>query len=240
MGVDNSSVRWKRSEVFSAGVYRFTVTADDGVRLYIDGQLKIDKWLFQAPTTYTAEVFLSGGEHQIRLEYFEGGGGAVAQLSWETLAGSECYADVVSDHWKGEYYGNTNLTGNPLMIRDDGAPFLNFDIGPGSPGAACGLGADNFSTRWTRWVNFTIGLYRFTVTGDDGVRLYIDGQLKIDKWLNQAPTTYTAEGRLTGGEQQIRLEYIEGGGGAVAQFAGEALAGAECYADVVAGEEEES
>jgi len=50
------------------------------------------------------------------------------------------------------------------MIRDDGDGPLNFDVGDGSPGAACGLGADTFSVRWTRYVSFAPGTYRFTVT----------------------------------------------------------------------------
>ena len=71
--------------------------------------------------------------------------------------------------------------------RITAAAFLNFDFGTGSPGAACGLSAEYFSARWTRTVNFGAGLYRFSVTGDDGVRVYVGGQLKIDKWLLQAP-----------------------------------------------------
>ena len=37
---------------FAPGDYEFAVTADDGVRLYVDGVRVIDKWIDQAPTTY--------------------------------------------------------------------------------------------------------------------------------------------------------------------------------------------
>jgi len=233
LGADNFSARWTQKVNLETAAYRFTVTGDDGVRLYIDGQLKIDKWFLQGPTTYTVDVFLRTGEHEIRLEYFEGGGGAVAQVSWETLVGVTCYTDFIPpDHWRGEYFGNTTLKDNPLMTRDEGTGFLNFDFGDGSPNSTCGLGADNFSARWSRWVNFTAGPYRFTVTGDDGVRLYIDGQLKIDKWFLHGPTTYTANVLLTTGLHEVRLEYFEGSGGAVAKLSWETLAGSECFADV--------
>jgi subtilisin family serine protease len=231
LGADNFSARWTRRVNFPIGLYRFTVTGDDGVRLYIDGQLKIDKWLIQAPATYTADVFLTTGDHDVKLEYFEGGGGAVARLSWENLA-SNCYADVPSDHWKGEYFNNTNLTGDPMIVRDDGASVLIFDVGDGSPGAACGVGADNFSARWTRSAYFTTGIYRFYVTGDDGVRLYIDGQLKIDKWLFQAPTTYTAEVFLPEGSHEIKLEYFEGGGVAQAVLSWVTVDAGNCFASI--------
>jgi hypothetical protein len=47
------------------------------VRLYVDGQLRIDKWVIQAATTYTAEAPLSAGNHKVKLEYFENGDNAV-------------------------------------------------------------------------------------------------------------------------------------------------------------------
>jgi hypothetical protein len=85
LGVDNFSARWTRTVNLAAGVYRFTVTGDDGVRLYVDGQLKIDRWTEQPPTTYTVDVLLFGGNHELRLEYFELGGGAVARVSWQKI-----------------------------------------------------------------------------------------------------------------------------------------------------------
>jgi hypothetical protein len=104
------------------------------------------------------------------------------------------------------------------MVRYDGEGFLNFDWASGSPGPSCGLGADNFSVRWTRNVYFDEGTYRFTVTSDDGVRLYIDGALKLQKWLDQGSTTYTVNVPLSGGDHDIKLEYYENGGDAVAKL----------------------
>src|SRR5262249_11330417 len=82
----NFSTRWTRTVGFSAGTYRFTATGDDGIRLYVDGQLKIDKWVDQAPTTYTADVALSAGNHDLKFEFYENGGGAVARLSWALIS----------------------------------------------------------------------------------------------------------------------------------------------------------
>jgi hypothetical protein len=74
------------------GIYRFSVTGDDGVKLYIDGQVKIDKWFTQG--TYTADATLSAAPHEIKLEYFEGGGPGVARLSWTLVTGLSCLPDV--------------------------------------------------------------------------------------------------------------------------------------------------
>jgi PA14 domain/Fibronectin type III domain len=99
------------------------------------------------------------------------------------------------------------------MVRNDGIGFLNFDWGLGGPDSDCLLGVDNFSARWTRKVNFVdTGKYRFTVIGDDGVRLWVGGLLKIDQWIFQAPTTYKADVDLIASNHDLKLEYFEGGG----------------------------
>lgn len=138
-----------------------------------------------------------------------GGGGA--------SCGSTCVASVASDRWRGEYFANTSLAGAPSMVRDDGAGTINFNWGNGGPGT-CGVGSDNFSVRWTRTFHFTGGTWRFTTTTDDGVRLYVDGALVIDRWIDQGPTTYTANVTLAPGNHTIVFAYYEKGGGAVAQL----------------------
>ena len=80
--VDNFSARWTGSPTFSAGSYTFTVRADDGVRLFLDGTLIIDGWKDQPATTYTTTRALSTGPHQIKIEYYERGGDAVIQVAW--------------------------------------------------------------------------------------------------------------------------------------------------------------
>ena len=47
--------------------------------------------------------------------------------------------------WRGDYYPNKDLTGNPRLFRNDTA--LNFNWGTGPP--AAGLPADRFSVRWS-------------------------------------------------------------------------------------------
>ena len=64
------------------------------------------------------------------------------------------------------------------MVRNDQA--INFDWGYDAPVA--GLAADEFSVRWTRTVNFAAGYYRISVRADDGVRLWLDDGLLIDRW----------------------------------------------------------
>ncbi|MEX0621393.1 MAG: PA14 domain-containing protein [Candidatus Woykebacteria bacterium] len=73
IGADTFMARWTKTEDISqAGNYTFTLRSDDGSRLYIDGNLLIDAWYNQSgATTHTATVFLSSGDHDIKIEYYE-------------------------------------------------------------------------------------------------------------------------------------------------------------------------
>jgi len=78
------------------------------VRLYIDGQLKVDQWVNQPATTYNVNVNLPAGNHEIRLEYYQYDLTAQARLAWAILDPA-CSQTVAADHWKGEYFNNMNL-----------------------------------------------------------------------------------------------------------------------------------
>lgn len=203
---DHFSVRWTRSEYFSEGDYRFYVTTDDGARLWVDGQLLIDRWYNQAATTYNALMSLSAGTHFLRLEYYEDGGDAVIQCWWEP--------GVSFPDWKAEYFNNISLSGWPVLQRND--PQIDFDWGVHSPGP--GVDSDNWSVRWTRTQYFDAGTYRFTATVDDGVRLWVDGYLVIDEWWEHPVRSFSGDIALTAGNHSLKVEYYERGGYAVAKL----------------------
>lgn len=117
---------------------------------------------------------------------------------------------VITD-WQGEYYGNPNLNGAPALVRNDVT--VSFNWGNGAP--AAGLPADGFSARWTRSLSFPAGLYRFWLTVDDGVRVWVDHNLVLDQWHDGSPTTYVAEVKLSEGKHHLRIEYYERSGGAL-------------------------
>ncbi|MBL8343342.1 MAG: DUF1929 domain-containing protein, partial [Rubrivivax sp.] len=113
----------------------------------------------------------------------------------------------------GSYYGNTSLSGAPLVTRIEA---VNFDWGTGRGGI--GVPADNFSARWIGTITVpTTGSYRFRTNSDDGVRLWINGTQIINAWRDQSPTNNTSGTiSLTAGQRvPVTLEYYERGGGAV-------------------------
>lgn len=202
---DQFSVRWTRNQTFEPGRYRFTVIADDGARLWVNGQLLVNQWHDSNSGTYFAEIDLSGGAVPLQMEYYENVGGAVARLGWEKLSGSG------STKWRGEYFNNKNLSGSPVLVRDDAN--VNFNWGSGSPASGV-VNADHFSVRWTRSLRFTPGRYRFTVTSDDGVRVWVNNQQIINAWTDHTSQTFNGEIDLSGGSVPVRVEYYENTGGA--------------------------
>jgi len=93
VGSDNSAALWDGFITVPATAdYRFTTRSDDGSVLYIDGQLVVSNNAFQAPTNISGQVSLSAGLHSIRIGYYEGGGGATMQVSWEQLNGTAPFA----------------------------------------------------------------------------------------------------------------------------------------------------
>lgn len=79
---DQFSARWDTSVTVSgAGNYVFSATADDGIRVWVDGSLIIDQWAEHSAATYSATRYLGAGTHSVRVEYFQNYGDAVAIVS---------------------------------------------------------------------------------------------------------------------------------------------------------------
>jgi len=82
---DNFSVQWTQTANLPASTYRFTATADDGMRVWVDNVLIIDAWYDSQVRTITADVFLGAGNHTIVVQYYEAGGVAVAMMTYVSL-----------------------------------------------------------------------------------------------------------------------------------------------------------
>ncbi len=115
------------------------------------------------------------------------------------------------DSWRGEYFDNPHLAGEPAQVRFD--PNLEFNWILDSP-APTVVPADNFSARWTRRFDFGDGGdFRFFAEVDDGIKIYVDGRVVLDDWHNFAPVTYQADMRgLSPGLHTVTVEYFESGG----------------------------
>ncbi|HOT91755.1 MAG TPA: PA14 domain-containing protein [Anaerolineae bacterium] len=199
---DNFSARWTRTLTFEAATYRFRLLVDDGARLWIDDQIIVDEWRDGAEREQVVEMPMVAGEHKVRVEYYEAGGQARLRLTWEKI--SQAFPD-----WKAEYWNNATLTGNPVFIRNDPKIDFNWQYNAPTPG----LPVDNFSARWTRSMDMTAGMYRFSAIADDGVRIFVDDAKILDEWhISQGDRTYAVNVTLGTGRHTLRVEYYENGG----------------------------
>jgi uncharacterized protein YgiM (DUF1202 family) len=114
-------------------------------------------------------------------------------------------AGAQTGSWTATFYNNENLNGDPVLTRFDATPSDNW--GAGSP--APQVNADSWSARWTRTRFFDGGLYRFTVQADDGVRVFVDGDLIINEWHLATGETYNADVSLSEGQHTVTVEYFE-------------------------------
>jgi hypothetical protein len=115
----------------------------------------------------------------------------------------------------GQYFDNMDFTNLKLTRTDIN---INFNWGNGSPVST--MGADQFSVRWTGQVQALYSeTYTFYTNSDDGVRLWVNGQEIINNWTDHAPTENSGSISLAAGQKyDIKMEYYENGGGAVAML----------------------
>ena len=194
-----------------SGTYRFTVRSDDGARLWVNGQQVINQWQEQGSTTVTGDISLNSGSVPVTLEYFDQGGTGAISLSWSKISSAvvvqptQSSTQTITD-WKGEYFNNINLSGSPVVTRND--VNLNFNWGSSSPVPNV-VNHDLFSVRWTRSVNLARGNYAFQMIGDDGVRVWVNDQLIVDHWTTARGEAINANVFVSGGSTSIRVEYFE-------------------------------
>ena len=114
---------------------------------------------------------------------------------------------------RGEYHNNTTLS-DLALVRTD--PAINFNWGSGSPSGS--IAPDTFSIRWTGFVEAKYSEeYTFHATTDDGVRVWVNGQQIIDRWVVQSSTTTTGKINLVAGvKNEIVVDYFDNTGGALA------------------------
>lgn len=223
LDTDNFAVQWTRAINFQGGLYRFTITADDGARLWVDGKLVLDAWDGPPGSTHEVELVLTPGQHLITVDYFEATGRATIMFNFKRLGAAPVAPTtpaptapgtgqpLPTTAWLGEYFGNQTLEGAPVVTRID--EHIGFEWGLGSP--VGGIPENHFSVRWTRQAHFYYDNYAFCAMSDDGVRIYVDDVLVLDEWHGSNGQSYCAEADLREGMHTVKVEYYEDGGEAL-------------------------
>lgn len=209
---DNFSARYSTVKRIPAGDYIIRTKSDDGVKVFIDGNLVLDRWndgyredsvqvsIKDKPNSNDANA------HTIEVQYRDVG--SSSNIDFSILPKEEVSA---TESWVGYVYPNKNLEGNPVVIGGAGAEQiyekLDINWGEGSPSPM--IPNDNFSAKFYKRANFEEGIYQFSLNGDDGFKLYVDGDLKINSW-KEGPNTANASVYIPAGQHEILVEYYEG------------------------------
>lgn len=121
--------------------------------------------------------------------------------------------------WRGYVYDNINFTDYKGFVTEGSAGSPNFDQNFGGDNInystnGCSVTTTTFSVRYKLTKTFANGSYDFTVGGDDGYRLSLDGGSTwvIDRWFDQGYNTTNYTAQLNGSYNMV-LEFYENGGG---------------------------
>jgi hypothetical protein len=141
--VYNFAVRWTGVlRVDKAGEYTLFTQSDDGARLTIDGKVVLENDGPHPLSEKSAKVQLTAGDHPIKVEFAQGGGGSAILLYWQPAGGDKQpvpgealfhnkSAEAVA--WDKEAWEKFQIGGaakGQAAAKQDNSPWGRMDYGP--------------------------------------------------------------------------------------------------------------
>ncbi|MGW3653053.1 fibronectin type III domain-containing protein [Streptomyces sp. NPDC000878] len=119
--------------------------------------------------------------------------------------------------YKRQFFANTGFSGTPKRTDCDAAVAENW----GAKAPATGLPKDNFGVRWTVTRDFgSGGPFALTAATQDGIRVYLDGKIKVNLWKNVTTIQKkTVNLTIPSGKHTLRVDYANFTGNANVNFA---------------------
>jgi beta-glucosidase len=139
-----------------------------------------------------------------KVVYAEGCG--VMEEEWKVVA-PEFLSHENTAGLKGEYFTNLTLQGAPAVTKV--SEKIDFLWTLSSPDRA--LAKDFYSARWTGKIKSPVsGMFKIGLDGNDGFRLFLNGQLIVDNWRKQTYHTMLKEFQFEKDKYyDIRIEFFE-------------------------------
>jgi hypothetical protein len=164
-----------------------------------------DGWADASKTQAGADPPVKDGMQRRALYWYDraaealpGAAQAVARKRARDLRASRAVPGVSGEYYRGQDFGYRVFTRTDAQIQFDWA---------GNPPEFV-MGGENFSVRWTGFIKAHPGRYGLTAIHNDGVRVWFDGQLIIDKWgANVGRDAASIE--LNGALQEVKVEYTQ-------------------------------
>ncbi|HNS03300.1 MAG TPA: PA14 domain-containing protein [Anaerolineae bacterium] len=190
----------------ASGAYDFAL---DG-----PGQLLVDGSPWQGAR------FLGKGLHSLTVQQSQPGTDVNLVLSWLPPGQADfepappnvfVVVDPPTQGLRGDYFSGELWEGTPVFSRVD--PLLLFGWPEAEPWPA------PFSVRWTGELTApAAGEYRFQLNADDGVRLWLDGELVGESVNPDNVNLVDVQTHLSAGPHDIRIDYFQRGGGKALEF----------------------
>ncbi|MFZ3590412.1 PA14 domain-containing protein [Bacillus sp. DJP31] len=222
---DNFSARYTTAKRLQAGEYILRTKVDDGVRVYVDGKMVVDRWTNGSMLEDGVKIRISDRNsasaeekdiHWIEVEYLENTGNGKVEFKLES------FQSAIDNSWVGEIFPNQNFEGIPFVMggKNSAQPIsdINFSWGWGLGSPHKEVKGDQFTARYTKEVTLNAGTYLFNASGDDGIRVFLDGQLLINGWQNSVSITKRQTAYVESGKHTIVVEYYENVGNATLSF----------------------
>ncbi|MDP2337361.1 MAG: glycoside hydrolase family 3 C-terminal domain-containing protein [Bacteroidota bacterium] len=135
------------------------------------------------------------------------------------VAGPECYyLPDGNPGIKAEYFNNRDLQGKPVLSRTEKLIDYDWGFGDGSDPGKLGspdpkiVKLNQWSARWTgKFKSPGDGWYEIGVAADNGVRLYLNGKMILDCWVDSRPSKFKmAQVELKAGQlYDLKVEFYE-------------------------------
>ncbi|MDR4949483.1 PA14 domain-containing protein [Neobacillus cucumis] len=180
---DQFSARFTKQVDLETGTYAFKVKADEGVRVYLDDKLIIDSWSNNDGTQKGQGVYVTGGKHTIRVEYYDKTNGANLSFDYEKISANQVFYDQ--------------------------SPQITYNWGTGSPN---GLPA-TFNAVFDQSQTLTKGDYFLQNLSDGPTHVQVDGNEMIASDTDGSGVlTQKALVNLGAGNHQIMTNYTQQSG----------------------------
>ena len=162
-------------KLLSKGNYFIHTYADDGIKASLNGKTLFSRWSGSTGKENKAIITnIAQNNNILQLDYLEKTGKAFIQ------------ADVLPfGQWLGYYYPNNSLKGLPTkkrVIKGNQNGSFSFNVGKNAP--ISGIPKDNYSANFLTAMKLSAGDYVIHALADDGMKIYIDDRLVVDRWNN--------------------------------------------------------
>ncbi len=176
-------------------------------------------------TAASVSVALSAGTYYVVSEgYSTNTGNITTTISLATTPSNPGTTDNQNQQgigsWLGQVYDGTTFntflgtTTEPATFDETfGGDNTCFPIGYNNNAGTYSVFTDGMSIRYRMIKDFPCGAYTFTAGSDDGLRLWVNGVLVLDYWLDRGYTTNSTSPIYLYGPTSLQLEYYEGSGG---------------------------